>query len=171
MLFYFPACPLTYFPYFLLACLPTSLFVTLSAYLIAFLPACLLIFVCLLPVWLPTSVYWKSNTLPNTGTHWVTLGSREELVCSILEIAMIRHRTHHQSGRMTQRSPSVLTRRFAHNWLTFKNRQTFSISAVFSAIKTGWRNQWPFNMAPHFLKYQIQIHQLAHFNLIHEFPF
>ena len=45
----------------------------------------------------------------------------------------------------------------------------------FSAIETGWRNQWPFNMAPHFLNIGFRFIswwlRYIHFNLIQEFPF
>ena len=45
----------------------------------------------------------------------------------------------------------------------------------FSAIETGWRNQWPFNMAPHFLNIVFRFIswrlRYIHFNLIQEFPF
>ena len=44
----------------------------------------------------------------------------------------------------------------------------------FSAIETGWRNQWPFNMAPHFLNIGFRFIswwlRYIHFNLIQEFP-
>ena len=64
------------------------------------------------------------NTPPSTATHWVNLGSREQLVCSIPGSAMIQHRTHHRAGGMTQRSPCADTP--IRSQLA-KNRQTFSI--------------------------------------------
>ena len=66
----------------------------------------------------------RINTPPSTATHWVNLGSREQLACSIPGSAMIQHRTHHRAGRMTQRSPCADTP--IRSQLA-KNRQTFSI--------------------------------------------